>query len=241
MSILLKDNFLSLQNDISRLPVTEALKKLYVAFPERIVFSTSFSYEDQVVTDHISQSVPVSIFTLDTGRLFPETYATWTQTLERYGLPIKAFYPDEEQLQRFVTHQGPNAFYQSVELRQKCCNIRKVVPLKKALEGKAVWITGLRAQHSPNRSDLQLLEWDEINQIIKYNPLLHWTTEEVRQYIDQHNIPYNSLHDRGFVSIGCAPCTRAIRPGEDFRAGRWWWEDASKKECGLHVHQIVSK
>jgi phosphoadenosine phosphosulfate reductase len=241
MSILLKDRFLSLQNDISRLSITDVLKKLYEAFPERIVFSTSFSYEDQVIADHISKSAPVSIFTLDTGRLFPETYSTWTQTLERYGLPIKAFYPDEKQLQNFVTNNGPNAFYQSVELRQNCCSIRKVAPLKKALEGKAVWVTGLRAQHSPNRSDLQLLEWDEANQIIKYNPLLHWTTEEVRQYIDQYNIPYNSLHDRGFVSIGCAPCTRAVKAGEDFRAGRWWWEDASKKECGLHVHQIISK
>jgi phosphoadenosine phosphosulfate reductase len=241
MSILLQDSYLSLKNDISRLSITEAIKKLYEAFPGLIVFSTSFSYEDQVITDYISKSVPVSIFTLDTGRLFPETYSTWSRTLEQYGLPIKAYYPDEEQLQAFVTTYGPNAFYESVELRQKCCHIRKVVPLKKALTGNAVWITGLRAQHSPNRSDLELLEWDETNQIIKYNPLLHWTTEEVKQYIDQNHVPYNSLHDKGFVSIGCAPCTRAIRPGEDFRAGRWWWEDASKKECGLHIHQTVSK
>jgi phosphoadenosine phosphosulfate reductase len=241
MSILLQDSYLSLKNDISRLSITEAIKKLHEAFPGLIVFSTSFSYEDQVITDHISKSVPVSIFTLDTGRLFPETYSTWSRTLEYYGLPIQAFYPDEEQLQAFVTNHGPNAFYESVELRQNCCQIRKVVPLKKALAGKAVWITGLRAQHSPDRSDLELLEWDESNQILKYNPLLHWTTEQVRQYIDQYHVPYNSLHDRGFVSIGCAPCTRAIKPGEDFRAGRWWWEDASKKECGLHVHQIVSK
>jgi phosphoadenosine phosphosulfate reductase len=241
MSILLQDSFLSLQNDISRLSIAEALKRLYDAFPDGITFSTSFSYEDQVITDFISRSVPVFIFTLDTGRMFAETYSTWSQTLERYRLRIKAFHPDEEQIQDFVTSFGPNAFYQSVDLRQQCCSIRKVVPLKKALKGKAVWVTGLRAQHSPNRSDLQLLEWDETNQIIKYNPLLHWTTEEVKQYIDQYNIPYNSLHDKGFVSIGCAPCTRAIKPGEDFRAGRWWWEDASKKECGLHVHQITSK
>lgn len=241
MSVLLQDSFLSLQNDISGLSITEALKKLYNAFPEGVTFSTSFSYEDQVITDHISKSVPVSIFTLDTGRMFPETYSTWTRTLERYGLPVKAFYPEEEQIQDFVTTNGPNAFYESVELRQKCCYIRKVVPLKKALEGKAVWITGLRAQHSPNRGDLQLLEWDETNRVIKYNPLLHWTTEEVIQYINQYNIPYNALHDRGFVSIGCAPCTRAIKSGEDFRAGRWWWEDAGKKECGLHVHQTISK
>ena len=193
MSVSLKDSFLSLKNDIQRLSITEVLEKLYEAFPGRIVFSTSFSFEDQVITDFISKAAPVSIFTLDTGRLFPETYSTWSRTLERYSLPIKAFYPDETDLQTYVTSHGPNAFYESVELRQQCCHIRKVVPLRKALQGNAVWVTGLRAQHSPNRSDLELLEWDETNGIIKYNPLLHWTTEEVRQFIDQYNIPYNSL------------------------------------------------
>jgi phosphoadenosine phosphosulfate reductase len=241
MSNLLQDRYLSLKNEIIGLPISETIKKLDHAFPGGVVFSTSFSYEDQVVTDFISKSAPVTIFTLDTGRLFPETYSTWSRTLERYNIPIKAFYPEQDQIQAFVTSNGPNAFYESVELRQQCCHIRKVVPLKKALEGKSVWITGLRAQHSANRSDLEILEWDATNNIIKYNPLLDWTTEEVRGFIDQYNIPYNSLHDKGFVSIGCAPCTRAIRAGEDFRAGRWWWEDASKKECGLHVHQTVNK
>ncbi|HEX2606138.1 MAG TPA: phosphoadenylyl-sulfate reductase [Flavisolibacter sp.] len=237
MSISLQDRLLSLQNSIQRLSITEAIQILQQAFPGAVTFSTSFSYEDQVVTDHISKSgVPVSLFTLDTGRLFPETYSTWSRTLETYQLPIKAYYPDQDQLQEFVAENGPNAFYTSVALRQQCCAIRKVVPLRKALQGNSVWITGLRAQHSPNRSDLTLLEWDETNRIIKYNPLLHWTTEEVLNYIKEHAIPYNVLHDRGFVSIGCAPCTRAIKEGEDFRAGRWWWEDASKKECGLHVH-----
>lgn len=237
MSVLSKDSLLSLQNNFLRLPVAEALQKLYEAFPDRLTFSTSFSFEDQVITDLIHQSaVPVSIFTLDTGRLFPETYSTWSRTLEKYRLPIRAYYPDEEAIQNFVTANGPNAFYEAVAFRQQCCGIRKVAPLKKALQGKAVWVTGLRAQHSLNRSDLDILEWDEVNQIIKYNPLLHWTTEQVRQYVNGHNVPYNSLHDRGFVSIGCAPCTRAVKPGEDFRAGRWWWEEADKKECGLHVH-----
>jgi phosphoadenosine phosphosulfate reductase len=239
MASTLQDSYLSLKEALAGLPVTTVLEKLHEAFPGQLTFSTSFSYEDQVITDHISRSVPVSIFTLDTGRLFPETYSTWSRTLERYELPIKAFYPDEEQLEAFVTAKGPNAFYESVELRQQCCHIRKVVPLKKALAGKAVWITGLRAQHSPNRQDLEVLEWDASNNIIKYNPLLHWTTEEVVEYINQYNIPYNPLHDKGFISIGCAPCTRAVKPGEDFRAGRWWWEDASKKECGLHVHVTV--
>ncbi len=236
MSIALEDSFLPLQNDFAQASIPDALEKIYEAFPDRLVFSTSFSYEDQVILDYISKSVPVSIFTLDTGRLFPETYSTWSRTLERYNLTIDAYYPQAQKLQEFVRAYGPNSFYESVENRKACCHIRKVEPLKRALAGKAVWITGLRAEHSPNRSDMQMLEWDEANQIIKYNPLLHWTTDEVKVYINEHNVPYNSLHDKGFVSIGCAPCTRAIKPGEDFRAGRWWWEDASKKECGLHVH-----
>jgi phosphoadenosine phosphosulfate reductase len=241
MSSLLKDSFLSLQDYVSGLSITDTLNKLQEAFPGKLVFSTSFSYEDQVITDYIGKlSFPVNIFTLDTGRLFPETYSTWSRTLERYQLPITAYYPDAQRLQEFVRSYGPNSFYESVENRKQCCNIRKVEPLKKALAGNAVWVTGLRAEHSPNRSDMTILEWDEVNQIIKYNPLLNWTTEEVRQYIDQNNVPYNALHDRGFVSIGCAPCTRAIEAGEDFRAGRWWWEDVSKKECGLHVHEAVT-
>lgn len=241
MSVLLHDSFLSLKKTVLQLSISDTLKKLCEAFPGKVVFSTSFSYEDQVIIDIISRSAPVQIFTLDTGRLFPETYTTWTRTLEQYDISIQAYYPNEAELKQFVTSYGPNAFYQSVELRKNCCAIRKVQPLKSALEGNAVWVTGLRAQHSSNRNDLEVLEWDETNQVIKYNPLLDWTTEQVRNYIDEHNIPYNALHDRGYVSIGCAPCTRAIKPGEDFRAGRWWWEDESKKECGLHVHTIVSK
>jgi phosphoadenosine phosphosulfate reductase len=241
MSVLLHDSFLSLKKTVLQLSVSDTLKKLCEAFPGKVVFSTSFSYEDQVILDIISRSAPVQIFTLDTGRLFPETYTTWTRTLEQYDISIHAYYPNEAELKQFVTSYGPNAFYESVELRKNCCAIRKVQPLKSALEGNAVWVTGLRAQHSANRNDLEVLEWDEANQVIKYNPLLDWTTGQVRNYIDEHNIPYNALHDRGYVSIGCAPCTRAIKPGEDFRAGRWWWEDESKKECGLHVHTIVSK
>jgi phosphoadenosine phosphosulfate reductase len=241
MSVLLHDSFLSLKKTVLQLSISDTLKKLCEAFPGKVVFSTSFSYEDQVIIDIISRSAPVQIFTLDTGRLFPETYTTWTRTLEQYDISIQAYYPNEAELKQFVTSYGPNAFYESVELRKNCCAIRKVQPLKSALEGNAVWVTGLRAQHSSNRNDLEVLEWDETNQVIKYNPLLDWTTEQVRNYIDEHNIPYNALHDRGYVSIGCAPCTRAIKPGEDFRAGRWWWEDESKKECGLHVHTIVSK
>lgn len=225
-------------NNIDGTHIVAELERLYQAFPGQLTFSTSFSFEDQMLTDIIVKSgVPVEIFTLDTGRLFPETYYTWNQTVANYGIAIKAFYPPADGIGAFVTQFGPNAFYDSPELRKECCRLRKVVPLQQALQGKQVWITGLRAEHSPNRQDLQVLEWDGSNQIIKYNPLLHITTAEVQDYIKANNVVYNPLHDKGFISIGCAPCTRAIRPGEDFRAGRWWWEDASKKECGLHVHE----
>ncbi|MGN6602403.1 MAG: phosphoadenylyl-sulfate reductase [Ginsengibacter sp.] len=220
------------------LPLEEVIRNLAEHFPQKVTFSTSFSYEDQLITDKIlSNQLPVNIFTLDTGRLFEETYSCWSATNERYQTKIRAYYPDHTLLEPFVAQHGPNSFYESVDQRKACCYVRKVEPLKRALKGNAVWITGIRAEHSPNRHDMQQVEWDEGNQIIKYHPLLHWTTQEVKDYINKNNVPYNILHDRGFVSIGCAPCTRAIRPGEDFRAGRWWWEDNTKKECGLHIHQ----
>ena len=220
---------------ISRLIAKDAMAALVDTFPGQVTFSTSFSFEDQVITqDILSNQLPISIFTLDTGRLFSETYSVWNSTNDRYKTTIKAYYPKHDLLEPFVEAKGPNSFYESVDNRKACCHIRKVEPLQRALAGNKVWVTGLRAEHSAARQDLQQVEWDEVNQVIKYHPLLHWSTEEVKTYIAQHNIPYNPLHDRGFVSIGCAPCTRAIKEGEDFRAGRWWWEDADKKECGLH-------
>lgn len=227
-----------LTDRIKILDLNTSLQLLTELFPGRVTFSSSFSFEDQAITHAIaSNQLPISIFTLDTGRLFAETYSVWSSTIEKYKTPIKAYYPDHRLLEEFIVNTGPNSFYESVENRKTCCNIRKVEPLRRALAGNAVWITGLRAEHSPARQDLTPIEWDEGNQVIKYHPLLHWTTEAVREYINLHHVPYNILHDKGFISIGCAPCTRAIRPGEDFRAGRWWWEDAGKKECGLHVHQ----
>ncbi len=217
-------------------PIAEVLKALTYAFPDEVCFSTSFSFEDQVITEMV-KNLPLKIFTLDTGRLFEETYNTWNLTRSKYKVNIKAYYPDPGELEPFVQINGPDSFYRSVDNRKTCCDIRKVHPLKRALKGNKVWITGLRAEHSAARENLSPFEWDESNQIIKFHPLLFWTTDEVRDYIQQNQIPYNNLHDKGFVSIGCAPCTRAIQPGEDFRAGRWWWEDAGKKECGLHVHQ----
>lgn len=225
-----------LERDIHNNSIPDVLNHLTAVFPDEVCFSTSFSMEDQVITDLVKDS-DISIFTLDTGRLFEDTYNTWNLTRSKYKKSIKAYYPNQEALEPFIQEKGPDSFYTSVDNRKMCCNIRKVQPLQRALKGNKVWVTGLRAEHSPDRQDLQQLEWDESNQIIKYHPLLFWTTDEVKNYIREKQIPYNILHDKGFVSIGCAPCTRAVQPGEDFRAGRWWWEDASKKECGLHVHK----
>ena len=210
-------------------------------FPGTACFSTSFSEEDQLISHWIfTQQLPVKVFTLDTGRLFPETYSTWNNTLNKYQATIIPYYPDATILENHVATHGPNSFYESESLRKECCRIRKVVPLQRALAGQALWITGIRAEHSLNRKDMPQLEWDPANQILKFHPVLHWTTQEVKTVINEENIPYNPLHDRGFVSIGCAPCTRAVQPGDDFRAGRWWWEDATKKECGLHQHLPAS-
>ncbi len=237
MSSTLVNHLAELAYQSDRLSAGDFLALLTRQFAGKVTFSTSFSYEDQVITHEIaSRQLPVTIFTLDTGRLFPETYSVWNNTREKYNTHVQAYYPDYRLLEEFISEKGPSAFYESVENRKQCCYIRKVEPLKRALQGYSIWITGLRAEHSPDRKSLAQLEWDESNQLIKYHPLLHWTNDDVKQYINKHNVPYNILHDRGFVSIGCAPCTRAVKPGEDFRAGRWWWEDAAKKECGLHVH-----
>ena len=214
----------------------EAIALLAFEFPGKVVFSTSLGYEDQVILHFIfSNQLPIEVFTLDTGRLFNETYSVLNSTLERYKTPIKVLYPQTETIEKLVSEKGPISFYESLENRKECCFIRKVEPLKRALKGKSIWVTGIRAEQSDSRQDMPSLEWDEVNQIVKFHPILNWTLEEVKAYIFKHNIPYNSLHDKGFVSIGCAPCTRAIKEGEDFRAGRWWWEQNDKKECGLHI------
>lgn len=237
MTKQLSDQIVDLQIQANTLSIAEMLERLTLQYPGRVTFSTSFSWEDQVISHHIlANKFPVKIFTLDTGRLFPETYSVWSRTNERYETNIKPYYPDNSLLEPFVAEKGPNSFYEAPANRITCCHIRKVEPLRRALKDNAIWVTGLRAEHSPNRHDLEAFEWDEVNGLIKFHPLVKWSTEEVKAYINEHNIPYNILHDRGFVSIGCQPCTRAIKPGEDFRAGRWWWEDSSKKECGLHVH-----
>ena len=231
-----------LSKQIISLPPAEAIALLANAFPGKVVFSSSFSWEDQAIAHLIlSNKIPVDIFTLDTGRLFSETYSVWSRTNELYQTHIKALYPRYETLQAYLDENGPNAFYDSVELRKQCCFIRKVEPLKRALAGNAVWITGLRAAHSPERETLPQVEWDEDNQLIKFHPILYWSTAELRSFIQYNHIPYNTLHDKGFISIGCAPCTRAVKEGEDFRAGRWWWENKEQKECGLHTHTGTEK
>ena len=226
----------SLTAQLTGLNSIEALRELTDIFPGQVVFSTSLGYEDQVITDLIAtNSLPVRLFTLDTGRMFGETYSVWNKTLIRYGLPIQTMYPKQQAVEQLLTAKGPNSMYESVENRKECCGIRKVEPLNRALAGQKIWITGIRAEQSMNRHDMTQLEWDEAHQLFKFHPLLNWSFEEVRAYVTAHNVPYNPLHDKGYVSIGCQPCTRAIQPGDDFRAGRWWWEDNSKKECGLHA------
>lgn len=212
----------------------ETLVFLAEEFKNKVVFSTSFGQEDQVITDLIaSNNIEVNIFTLDTGRLFQETYDVFHSTLKKYKKHIEVYFPEASEVEQLLNQKGPNSFYESVENRKECCFIRKVAPLTKALKGNAVWITGLRAEQSENRSDLNVFEYDEKFEIIKFNPLLKWSLIEVQEYIDKNNVPQNTLHKKGFISIGCAPCTRAILPEEDIRAGRWWWE-SSHKECGLH-------
>lgn len=225
----------SLIRDLEGKTLPDALAQLARTFAGQVVFSSSLGQEDQVLTDIIFQNhLPVEIFTIDTGRLFNETYELLERTEARYGKKISVYFPEAADVESYVSSKGINAFYESADNRKQCCYIRKVKPLNRALAGKKVWITGLRADQSENRHAMPVLEWMEEKQLFKYNPLLHWSYDEVVQYLRENKVPYNRLHDQGFISIGCAPCTRAIEPGEDPRAGRWWWEQ-SQKECGLHA------
>jgi phosphoadenosine phosphosulfate reductase len=197
--------------------------------------ASSFGAEDMVLIDLIARhTLAIGIFSLDTGRLPGDTYALIERTREQYALPIDIYYPERQPLEIFVRNKGINAFYRSVDLRQACCAIRKTEPLARALAGKGAWITGLRRAQSPTRSAVAIEEFDRAHGLPKFNPLADWSEGEVWAYIRSHGVPYNRLHDRGYPSIGCAPCTRATEPGEDIRAGRWWWEHAEHKECGLH-------
>jgi len=212
----------------------EGLRIISNLFPGNVVFSSSLGQEDQVLTDVIFKNdLPIKIFTIDTGRLFNETYELLDRTTARYKKNIQVYFPDATDVEEFVNVKGINSFYESVDNRKECCHIRKVKPLNRALKGAKVWITGLRGEQSNNRHSMPMIEWSEDKQLYKYNPLINWTYQQMLDYINQFNVPYNRLHDKGFISIGCLPCTRAVEPGEDARAGRWWWE-TSQKECGLH-------
>lgn len=200
-------------------------------------FATSYGAEDMVLTDLIARHFPgITIFTLNTGRLPQETLTLRNQVSTRYSIDIAAFEPDALAVQQYVVANGLNAFYESVELRKACCHVRKVLPLQRALAGKRAWLTGLRREQAPSRQTLALEEFDATHGLTKFNPLIDWTNDDIWTYIHANGVPYNALHDRGYPSIGCEPCTRAVKPGEDIRAGRWWWENKDgQKECGLHV------
>lgn len=198
--------------------------------------ASSYGAEDMVLMDLICKFSPeIEIFTLDTGRLPKETYEVMQQAKARYDREVKVYFPDASDVEDFITHQGPNAFYDSVELRKQCCGIRKVKPLQRALAGKRAWLTGMRRSQAVTRSELPVSERDEDHGLQKFSPLTDWSNGDVWAYLRAFEVPYNALHDQGYASIGCAPCTRAISAGEDIRAGRWWWENPESKECGLHV------
>ncbi|HVC49331.1 MAG TPA: phosphoadenylyl-sulfate reductase [Burkholderiales bacterium] len=215
---------------------TVSLLKHISAHHTPAVFANSFGAEDVVLIDLISRHAPgIGIFSLDTGRLPQETYALMQTIRQRYPeTEFQIYFPAAAEIEDYVQKNGPDAFYNSIELRKQCCHIRKVEPLNRALTGKKAWVTGLRRDQSTTRQNLLDTEWDELHGLQKFNPLADWTEKEIWDFIQEQNLPYNSLHDKGYPSIGCAPCTRAITRGEDIRAGRWWWENPDSKECGLH-------
>jgi phosphoadenosine phosphosulfate reductase len=232
---------MNVQNTIdalAHLSASEGLEYVGEHFGQSARLSSSLGIEDQLLTYWIaSQNTPISIFTIDTGRLFQETYDLLALTRSKYHINIELYLPDHSEVEALVNKKGPNSFFESIENRKECCHIRKVEPLRRALADTKIWITGLRAEQSTNRQHMPVAEWDSTYNLIKYNPLLHHTEEEILHLIDRYNVPVNTLHKKGFPSIGCAPCTRAIQPGENHRAGRWWWESTSK-ECGLHETRV---
>ncbi len=205
-------------------------------FGDSLAFATAMGLEDQVLVDMIARTgLDIPVFTLDTGRLHQETHELIERTRVRYGIKVRVYFPDADDVEELVTIEGPEAFRRSIELRKRCCEIRKLKPLGRALAGLEAWVCGLRRAQSVTRTDVSVAELDEATGRTKISPLAHWSEEDVRQYVSEHDVPYNSLHDQGFPSIGCECCTRAVAPGEDIRAGRWWWESPEHKECGLHI------
>lgn len=225
-----------LQKSIENKSPEEIIQFFIEKYADKIAFASSLGAEDQVITDMISKIDKNSrIFTLDTGRLFPETYDLIDRTSKRYQMKLEVYFPNTAQVENMVNQKGINLFFDSIDNRKECCHIRKIEPLKRAFTGLEVWICGLRREQSITRTNIQTVEFDEANGLIKVNPIVDWTENQVWDYIKAKRVPYNRLHDQGFPSVGCQPCTRAITPGEDLRAGRWWWENPETKECGLHA------
>lgn len=225
-----------LATELAPLDALARLKRLRETVSGRIVFTTSLGLEDQVLTHLIfANDLAIEVATLDTGRLFPETYALWAETEMQYGKRIRGFAPERGHVEALLADQGINGFYLSPDARKACCEIRKMVPLRRALAGASAWVTGLRASQSANRAGMALAGHDAGFGILKVNPLIDWSREEAAAFAAANDVPLNPLHGQGFLSIGCQPCTRALRPGEDERAGRWWWEGDKARECGLHV------
>jgi phosphoadenosine phosphosulfate reductase len=230
-----KEDIDGINNLLAGKSAQEVIEWFLREFEGKVAFSTSLGAEDQAITQMIAKvDKTADIFTLDTGRLFPETYDLIDLTSKKYDLKVRVMFPDASRVEEMVNEKGINLFYDSIENRKLCCHIRKIEPLKRAFAGLDAWICGLRREQSITRKDLRLVEWDENNGLIKVNPLIEWTETELWDYIKANQIPYNKLHDTGFPSIGCHPCTRAILQGEDVRAGRWWWENPETRECGLH-------
>src|SRR5580700_3110252 len=229
---------------VERFPALDLFERLATIrseIPGRVVFTTSFGLEDQAIAHAIfSQALAIDVATLDTGRLFPETHDVWAQTERRYGVRVHTFAPEHHAVETLIAGQGIDGFRSSVEARLDCCAVRKVAPLARALNGSAAWITGLRADQSAHRAQVLPALFDEERGLLKVNPLFDWTRERTREFVRAHVVPCNALHERGFLSIGCAPCTRAVMPGEPERAGRWWWEQSQNKECGLHDARATS-
>lgn len=229
------DAFASLSAQISPFGLTDRLGGIRDAIPGTLVFTTSFGLEDQALTHAIVEAgIDVTFATLDTGRLFDETLELWAETEMRYGFGIRAYVPNEAAVQDLLDRDGPLGFRRSLEARQACCGVRKVEPLGRALAGAAGWLTGLRSDQSATRRATPFVSFDADHQVAKISPLADWSRTQVERYVAENGVPYNPLHDQGFPSVGCAPCTRAVRAGEPERAGRWWWEAEAKKECGLH-------
>jgi phosphoadenosine phosphosulfate reductase len=229
-------NLQEVKDKLTGVSIEGQFKILISLFPETTIFTTSFGIEDQVITHKIySNNLNIKVATLDTGRLFHQTYDVFSNTNSRYRKKITVYIPDFQDVEKMVSEKGPFSFYDSKENRIECCRLRKVVPLNRALSGMECWISGIRASQSDDRNQMDWLEYDDQRKLFRFYPLFGWSFEDVEKFIKENNVPYNSLHDKGYVSIGCEPCTRPVKPGDDFRSGRWWWENDGPKECGCHV------